>query len=118
MKRLISLLLWVGLLSGTGWYEYQKNFGSRELYTKVTHDGQMINEGTSRYGKIIYYKYKLPSYDEDNKKYKLTFNSTEGKKIKKHSYLLLHYNDKKGVLGWEQIDASNIPKHILNSLNH
>ncbi|MGM0175325.1 YxeA family protein [Enterococcus sp. DIV0800] len=116
MKRLISLLVFLVIVGGSSWYLYQQNFGSRDLYTKVIHDGRRVSEGKDKYGEVIHYKYKLPSFDEKNVKHTITFKSVGNKKIRKNAYLLIHYNNKKGVLGWEEIKSTDIPKPILNSL--
>lgn len=116
MRKFIGLSLLIFIFLSTGWCIYLQNFSSHILYTRVTQDGKMISSVLTRYAGIVHYEYKLNGYDKNNAKQKVTFTTFKDENLKINSYLLLHYNDRRGVLSWEKIKETDIPDPLIRSL--
>ena len=62
------------------------------------------------------YNYTLDAFDEEGHKESLSFKSF-GKPLTQNKYLIIQYNERKGVLNWHEIQPQAIPKKILKQLN-
>lgn len=113
-KGIISLLL-AGVVFGSGYYVYDKNYGTEDYYTKISTDGENVVLKSDRGESFNRYHYNLESYKDANTSKSFEFDSVQDKPLKKEAYLKLKINDKKGVMGWEE--TTSVPKDIKEKLD-
>lgn len=117
MRRIIGFLFPVFVVCGGAWFWYEQNYGTMDYYTKIVQEGKRVDIGSGGGMDQHRYSYHLPSYTKENHEETLSFNSAKDKELKPNSYLVLHVNDKKGVMGWEEVTASDVPASVLHSLD-
>lgn len=111
-------MLPIFILGGIGYFWYNQNFGTEDYYTKITQKGEHRYIGMGDGMKQYRYTYTLPSYKENDEEKTITFDSFEDKQLKENAYLVLHVNDKKGVVGWEEVATSEVPQNVRKSLDN
>lgn len=117
VRRIIGFLIPVFVVCGGAWFWYDQNYGTTDYYTKIVQEGKRVDIGSGGGMEQYRYSYHLPSYTKDNHEKTLSFNSAKDKELKPNSYLVLHVNDKKGVMGWEEVKPSDVPASVLHSLD-
>lgn len=116
MKKLLSFTVVTLLLMGGGWFWYEQSYGTTDYYTKITSKGERVSIGRGSGRERFRYKYNLASYTSDNNEKDVSFNSYGDKPLKENAYLVLHVNNHKGVMGWEEVSPNDVPSAILNKL--
>ncbi|MGM0139495.1 hypothetical protein IGI65_001951 [Enterococcus sp. DIV0755b] len=118
MKKIIFNAFLALLLIGGAWLIYEKNFATTDYYTKIVTEGNRTFIGKSNNGKKQYrYTYNLPSFTKDNQESDLSFDSNADRPLKRNAYLILHFNKQKGVVGWEEVKAEEVPSSVLKELD-
>ncbi|MGM0340639.1 YxeA family protein [Enterococcus sp. AZ007] len=119
MKQILNLVIPIFFLIGGSWFWYQNNYGTTDYYTKITTDGNRTNIGSGG-GRDAHfrYEYKLKAYNENGDSKNIEFHSMSDRPLKKQAYLVTHVNNKKGVMGWEEVKSADIPSNALKPLAH
>lgn len=117
MKKIIFTALPFLLASGGIFYWYHDNYGTNDYYTKINQAGTRTHIGEGAGHKVYKYRYKLASFNACGEELDIDFNSRKDHPMKKDAYLIVHVNHKKGVMGWEEIAKSQLPKKAENHLN-
>lgn len=117
MKKmsLIGILLVVFL--GIGFYLYQDNYGTTPYYTKINQQGERVNSGDIKGEPTYRYDYHLNSVNKKKEQKNINFYSFEDRPLRENAYLKVHVNKKKGVMGWEEIQKSELTEDILAVLD-
>jgi uncharacterized protein (TIGR01655 family) len=96
----------------------KSDYRGDHYYTKITKKGKKYSETFSDGNTITSYGYSLKAVDEQGSAKTLKFNAFDrDKPLKMNAYLLLEYNDKKGVLRWREVAKDEIPVKTLNKLD-
>lgn len=96
----------------------KSDYRGDHYYTKITKKGKKYSETFSDGNKITSYGYSLKAADEHGKTRTLKFNAFDrDKPLKMNAYLLLEYNNKKGVLRWREVAQEEVPEKALAKLN-
>lgn len=117
MKKLLIGGLLILATSAAAGYWYLTNYGTSDYYTKITTTGQQTCIGETQRNKLYRYVYDLPGYDKDGDGVELAFRSVKNQPLKKNAYLVVHVNSKKGVMGWEEVSADQVPDEAKEQLH-
>ena len=96
---LATVLLVILICSGYTWYKV--NYGGTAYYVQINKNGKEEEKITSdSSAKYKQYAYDIDSYQKDGKE----------------AYLKLKVNPTKGVISWEEVKKSEVPKAALEKL--
>lgn len=117
--KVIILLSCLFLVGGSSYWVYASFIKGEAFYTEVTTDGrEYIMSVMDRNEQYKEYEYQLAGYNKEGVGKTITFNSSLGRPLRKGAYLKLKVHEKKGVLGWEEVSANDIPEKAKVQLSH
>ncbi|ANZ99469.1 DUF1093 domain-containing protein [Carnobacterium divergens] len=114
MKKGIALIILVVAVAA-GFF-YQKEYTGKEYYTQIITDGHKFIQKDDQDRESINYSYNQKFYNEDGELQKLSFNGGFDRPLKKNAYLKAKVHPKKGVLSWEEVSKSEVPKKALEEI--
>ena len=117
MKKLIGVLVVLGRIRGGRWSAYHYFYGGEAYYTKITTNGEMSATQADSGEKFTTYTYKQAAYNKDGEKKQVTLREEREHPLKMNAYLKLKVNPRKGVLSWEEIKASEVPKNAAEKID-
>ncbi|NRE83107.1 YxeA family protein [Enterococcus faecium] len=117
MKKLIGVLVVLGIFLGGSFAAYHYFYGGEAYYTKITTNGEMSAFRTDNGEKFTTYTYKQAAYNKDGEKKQVTLHEVREHPLKMNTYLQLKVNPRKGVLSWEEIKASEVPKNAAEKID-
>ena len=92
-------------------------YGGEAYYTKITTNGEMSATQADNGEKFTTYTYKQAAYNKDGEK-QVTLREEREHPLKMNAYLKLKVNPRKGVLSWEEIKASEVPKNAAEKIDN
>lgn len=103
------------ILIGSGYTWYKVNYGGTAYYVQINKNGKEEEKITSESSaKYKQYAYDIDSYQKDGKVKRVDFNTDHN--LRKEAYLKLKVNPTKGVISWEEVKKSEVPKAALEKL--
>ncbi|HIF1424112.1 TPA: YxeA family protein [Enterococcus faecium] len=118
MKKLIGVLVVLGIFLGGSFAAYHYFYGGEAYYTKITTNGEMSATQADNGEKFTTYTYKQAAYNKDGEKKQVTLRKEREHPLKMNAYLKLKVNPRKGVLSWEEIKASEVPKNAAEKIDN
>lgn len=116
MKKFIPLAVIFAIFLGGCLYTYQFFYGGDPYYTQIVDDGKK-EETTSDNGEpLTRYSYQQTAYSPDGEKITVKMTEYRNKPLRKNSYLKLKVNPRKGIMNWEEVKKTEIPKKALERL--
>ncbi|WP_314059693.1 YxeA family protein [uncultured Vagococcus sp.] len=117
MKKLLAIVCIFIIGAGLGLYHYY--YGGSAYYTKINSSGKEITQIVDQTKEEMKdYEYSQPAFNDKGDERHLTFNGSIGRPLKLNSYLKLKVNRLKGVVSWEEMKKSDVPKKALSHLNN
>ncbi|MCC4119340.1 YxeA family protein [Lactococcus lactis] len=98
------------ILIGSGYTWYKVNYGGTAYYVGKEEE-KITSESSAKYKQ---YAYDIDSYQKDGKVKRVDFNTDHN--LRKEAYLKLKVNPTKGVISWEEVKKSEVPKAALEKL--
>lgn len=117
MKKLIGVLVVLGIFLGGSFAAYHYFYGGEAYYTKITTNGEISAIQADNGEKFTTYIYKQAAYNKDGEKKQVTLCEKREHPLKMNAYLKLKVNPRKGVLSWEEIKASEVPKNAAEKID-
>lgn len=114
MKKIIGFVAVILLIIG-GIY-YFKNYTGQELYTKIGTVNEELKLKDDKGKSVLDYRYKLKAANKKGEITTIEFTGSIGRPLREGAYLKVKYNNKKGVLSWEEIDESAVPEKALTKI--
>lgn len=108
MKKIIVLIIAV-ILVGGGYLYYRTNYATQDYYTQITETGKEVVNKDQNGKTYIDYRYNQMAYNTKNEAKKLTFTGNKERPLRQGAYLKLAYNEKKGVISWEEVSKKDLP---------
>lgn len=103
------------ILIGSGYTWYKVNYGGTAYYVQINKNGKEEEKITSdSSAKYKQYAYDIDFYQKDGKVKRVDFNTDHN--LRKEAYLKLKVNSTKGVISWEEVKKSEVPKAALEKL--
>lgn len=116
MKKLISLLVVILLFMGGSIAAYQYFYGGATYYTKITTIGEKQIEKNNSGQDMTSYNYEQATYTKDGSAKDVVLREYRNKPLKLNAYLKLKDNPRKGVMSWEEVTRSDVPKKAIEKL--
>lgn len=117
MKKKITIFIILCLITFGGYKALKLIITSGDdYYVQVTTDGQRYEKKINN-KMFIQYNYKLNGYNDKGEKQVLSFSPVGDYPFKKHTFLKVTYNKKKGVITYEEVIKQKVPKKALEKIN-
>lgn len=107
----------VAIFLGGSIFAYNYFYGGETYYTKITTDGEKEVESTDKGMNLSIYVYNQPAYNQKGEKQEVTLREARDRPLKKNAYLKLTVNPRKGVLSWEEVNASEVPEKAMEKFD-
>ncbi|AZP92537.1 hypothetical protein B834_2065 [Enterococcus mundtii 1A] len=117
IKKLIALLIVLGIFLGGSFIAYGYFYGGETYYTKITTNGEKKVESADDGMNISIYVYDQNAYNTQGEEKAITLREARDRPLKMDAYLKLLVNPRKGVISWEEVKAPDVPKKALEQLD-
>ncbi|MFK4899223.1 YxeA family protein [Lactococcus petauri] len=111
-KILLAFVAGILLLIGGTYTWYRIQTAGEIYYVQIKEDGQKKIERFNNGEQFENYYYNLTGYNDKGEAKKL--NYTAGHNLKHGAFLKITYNNKRGVINWEEIQKKDIPQNVLD----
>ncbi|KAF1298170.1 hypothetical protein BAU15_09690 [Enterococcus sp. JM4C] len=115
MKKIIGFFVVLLLLAGGSWFGYTYYFGGETYYTQIINEGDRKIEQSSG-ETFTKYTYQQEAYNKVGAEKQLSLDAFRTQPLRLKAYLKVTVNPRKGVLDWQEISQSDIPKKALEKL--
>ncbi|EOH99737.1 hypothetical protein UAW_00890 [Enterococcus haemoperoxidus ATCC BAA-382] len=117
MKKFLLFILPFTLLTGGIWFGYNYYFGGKDYYTRVEAPNEVKTGNFSNGEKYTEYDYIQTAYNKQGEKTVQKTYEIRDKPLRINAYLKLKVNPRKGVLSWEEVPETAVPKKALEKLS-
>ncbi|WP_270344912.1 YxeA family protein [Enterococcus thailandicus] len=116
MKKLIGLIALLAVFFGGSLFAYDYFYGGETYYTEITTNGEKHTELSDNGESYTAYTYKQNAYNKNGEKKRVTLNEMRERPLKLNAYLKLKVNPRKGVMSWEEVKETDVPKEALEKM--
>lgn len=117
IKKLIALLIVLGIFLGGSFIAYDYFYGGETYYTKITTNGEKEVDSADNDMDVSIYVYDQNAYNAQGEEKAVTLREARERPLKMNAYLKLKVNSRKGVISWEEVTASQVPDKALDQLD-
>lgn len=117
IKKLIALLIVLGIFLGGSFIAYDYFYGGATYYTKITTNGEKEVDSADNDMDVSIYVYDQNAYNAQGEEKAVTLREARERPLKMDAYLKLKVNSRKGVISWEEVTASQVPDKALDQLD-
>ncbi|MBO0481974.1 YxeA family protein [Candidatus Enterococcus courvalinii] len=116
MKKIIGLVALLAVFIGGSMFAYNYFYGGETYYTEITTNGEKHTELSDNGESYTTYTYKQNAYNKNGEAKRVTLNEARERPLKLNAYLKLKVNPRKGVMSWEEVKETDIPKEALEKM--
>jgi uncharacterized protein (TIGR01655 family) len=116
MKKLVFFILPFILLTAAAWFGYNYYYGGKAYYTRVGEPTEISSGKYSTGEKYTEYDYTQNAYDKNGEKSIQKMSEIRDKPLRINAYLKLKVNARKGVVSWEEVKESDVPKKAFEQM--